>query len=269
MLALSAAVAVGAALVFAYVGLRLGHRQVTTPDARMAFRCFRAWWYAAALTTVLVAVRIALYLGGHLPGWLFAASERVAVLAACAGLAALLCNLSYLHVGHVRWWPRIAAAYAGLAVLLLGYLDWLGPPTAVTDDGWTLIPVSSAPASLWAAAAILLLLLGPPIAAAVGYLALLRHAPDRTARYRIALVAGSLFLWFAGTFAASVLAWEGAGAFATTQVVGIVSALLALAAYDPPGPVRRLGIARVGEEPVARGPRPAHAPGPRPQTMRR
>ncbi|HET6398570.1 MAG TPA: hypothetical protein VFH47_03350, partial [Candidatus Thermoplasmatota archaeon] len=227
------------------------------PQARAALRLWRAWWAAAALVALLEPVRITLYLWGRLPGWLYAATENVVALLACAGLAALLCHLAYLYKGHGRWWPQIAAGYAALALMLLGYLDWIGPPRAILDDGWSLQPLSAKAAPAWAVAAALLLLHGPPLAAAGGYLALLRHAPDRTARYRLMLVAGSILLWFGGTLGAGFLPLRGFSGFAVVQALGILSALLAIAAYDPPGLARRVGIRRAGEERDAAPPVPA------------
>jgi hypothetical protein len=248
MLAASAAVAVAASGLFAYVALRLGRLSMASPQARTALRLWRAWWAAAALVALAEPVRIAFYLWDRLPPWLYAATEHAVALLACAGLAALLCHLAYLYKGHGRWWPFVAAFYGALALTLVGYLDWIGPPSLVVDDGWSLRPVSAKAAPAWAVVAALVLLHGPPLGAAAGYLALLRHAPDVTARYRLVLVACSILLWFGGTLGAGFLPLQGFRRFVVVQALGILSALLAIAAYDPPSLARRFGVQRALEE---------------------
>lgn len=254
MLAASAAVGVAASGLFAYVALRLGRLPLATPQAHAALGLWRAWWAAAALVALVEPVRIALYLWGSLPPWLYAATEHAVVLLASAGLAALVCHLAYLYRGHGRWWPGIAAFYAALALVLVGYLDWLGPPSQTLDDGWSLQALSAKAAPAWAMTAIRVLLYGPPLGVAAGYLILLRHAPDRTARYRLVLVTASILLWFGGTLGAGFLPLEGFTRFAVVQALGIVSALLAIAAYDPPSLARRLGVRRRVERPESANP---------------
>lgn len=247
-LAVTAAIATATALMFAYVAWRLGKRTVTDPDAAAAFRLFRLWWLAAAVAGLAAPVRIALYLGGLLPPWAYLASEHVVVLMACGGLAALIGNLAYLHWGDRRKWVGIAVAYAVLAVALIAYLDWLGQPVAIRDDGWTLAPESARAAPLVVSIAAICLLVGPPMAGAIGYLLLLRHAPDATARYRIILLSVSLFLWFGSTVLTVALGLRGLAAFALGQGMAVASACAALAAYDPPKLVRERGVQRAGEE---------------------
>lgn len=247
-LAATAAIATATALIFAYVAWRLGKRVVTDPAANAAFRLFRLWWLAAAIAGLAAPLRIALYLGGLLPPWAYLASEHLVVIVACAGLAALIGNLAYLHWGDRSKWIGIAIAYAVLAVALIGYLDWLGEPVSIRDNGWTLVPESARAAPLVVSVAALCLLVGPPMAGAIGYLLLLRHAPDATARYRIILLSVSLLLWFGSTLLTVALGLSGLAAFALGQGMGVASACAALAAYDPPGPIRQRGVQRAGEE---------------------
>jgi hypothetical protein len=61
-------------------------------------------------------------------------------------------------------------------------------------------------------------------------------------------VAASILLWFASAFAVPALQWDGLAAFLLVHGLGVGSAILALAAYDPPAAVRRHGIYRAGDE---------------------
>ncbi|MCA1819876.1 MAG: hypothetical protein ABR562_06015 [Thermoplasmatota archaeon] len=248
-LVLAAASGIAAAVLFAYVGHRLGTRVVTTPEGRAAFTCFRVWWYAVAATTALTPFRLVLYMTGNLPPWLYIATGNLSVVVVCVALWALLCNLAYLYTGTVRWWGTFATFYFLVGAFFLGLSAWAGEPTYITDDGWSLQAASERSMPLWGALLALLALVGPQLAGALAYMRLLRHAAGRTVRYRIVLVSSSILLWFGSTVAATLLAPEGLLGFLVTRLAGVVSAVLVLFAYDPPAALRRrLGVKRAGEE---------------------
>lgn len=248
-LAFSTGMASIAAGLFAYVGYRLGHRAVATAEARAAFTCFRTWWYGIAATTAVTALRSGLYMAGALPSWLYEATNQFTVMVACIALWALLCNLMYLYTGSLRSWAPLAVLYLLVTAFFVGLVAWVGPPTQVVDDGWSLQPVTAHVLPQWAGLVALLALLGPQLAAAFAYLLLLRHAPGPTQRYRICMVAGSLILWFGSTILAQLLQLGGAGAEILSRAVSILAAVLVLLAYDPPAAIqRRLGVQRAGEE---------------------
>jgi hypothetical protein len=184
-----------------------------------------------------------------LPPWLYHASANLAVVLACIGLWALLCNLLYLYTGSTRAWGLVAVLYALLAAWFLGLLAWVGPPASIADDGWSVVAVPAGHAPTEVVLGSLVALLGPQFLAALAYLGLVFHAPGRTQRYRILLVGGSILLWFGSTILASLLALSGASGALVPRLAGILSALCAILAYDPPGWVqRRFGVRRAGEE---------------------
>ena len=248
-LLVSAAAGLVAAGIFAYVGYRLGHRVVTTPEARAAFTCFRVWWYAIALWTIVGPVRQLLFLNDALPNWAFQASANIAVVLLGVALWALLCNLVYVYTGSVRSWSPLAFVYFLAVASFLGIQAWIGPPMALGSNGWELVPATVNELPGWGSFVLLAALLGPPLLAAFAYLGLLRHAPGRTQRYRILMVAGSLIAWLGSALLATILGLEGAWGVMLPRAIGIAAALLALFAYDPPPFVqRKLGVQRAGEE---------------------
>jgi len=248
-LAFSMVGAMVASALFAYVGYRLGKRVVTTPEGKAAFTCFRIWWYGIALTTAVAALRTGLYMAGQLQPWMYVATSQFTVVVVCISLWALLCNLLYLYTGSLRAWPALAGLYLAVMALFVSLVSWMGRPLSIGDDGWSLVPVTQRILPAWGLVIALLVLIGPQLAAALAYLRLLRHAPNRTTRYRIRMVAGSLILWFGSAIIASILQLGGAAGELVTRLAGILAALLVLFAYDPPEPVRRrLGVKRAGEE---------------------
>lgn len=248
-LAFTTGAALVAAVLFAYVGFRLGRRVVTTPEAKAAFTCFRVWWYGVALTTAVAALRAGLYMAGWLEPWMYVAASQFTVVVICISLWALLCNLLYLYTGSLRSWPYLAGFYLLVLAVVIALVSWMGRPLSIGDDGWSLEPVTQRVLPAWGAVLTIVLLVGPQLVAALAYLRLLGHAPDRTTRYRIVMVAGSLVLWFGSAILASVLQLEGAAGALVTRLAGILAAVLVLLAYDPPAPIRRrLGVKRAGEE---------------------
>ncbi|MEA3203857.1 MAG: hypothetical protein QOI63_1537, partial [Thermoplasmata archaeon] len=89
------------------------------------------------------------------------------------------------------------------------------------------------------ALAFVALFVGPQMGAAAAYALLYRKAEDRTQRYRIALVAGSIVVWFGSSALAAGANIRGL----TWQVASLLLALAAgfaiLLAYLPPAAWKR------------------------------
>lgn len=248
-LALSALLGLAVALLYAYVGSRLAFRKVSA-RARAAHLMFILWWTGLAATSLLGAATIGLYLLDWLPIWLYASISQLSLLALMAALMGLLYYLVYLYTGSHRALPWLIAFYLAFYALLVGLVQWLGAPTSLGDDGWSVIqdPAPELPGPVvWA---FLLFLLMPQLGAAGAYLLLLRRAETTTQRYRIVLVAGSIIIWFGSSILASAaqvgteLWWQLA-----SRGLSIVAALAILAAYVPPPFIkRRLGILSIDDE---------------------
>jgi hypothetical protein len=250
-LALSGLLSLLVASVYGYVGYRLARRAVSR-RARPAHLLFITWWIGLAVTSLIGAVNIGLYLGDWFPYWLYATMSQLSLLAILVALLGLLYYLIYLYTGSSRALPWLVVVYVLFYAVVVGLVQWLGAPDALTDDGWSIQqqPQPTLPAPvLWG---FLLLLLAPQLGAAAAYLFLLRRAETTTQRYRIILVAGSIIVWFGSSILASAaqvgteLWWQLA-----SRGLSIMAALVILAAYTPPGFVkRRFGILSIDDEVV-------------------
>jgi hypothetical protein len=236
-----AAVDAAVAVVYAAVGVRLTRRQVA-PAARGPAMGFALWWNGLAATGAMAAVfSLAVGLGVRdLPG-LLALSFLVAV-PFTLGLAGLVYHLAFLYTGRKFLWPIVGIYGAYNALQLANLLR--ATPTTVVVEGWRPHVVLDPPTTLAFLVLTLVLLLAPPLLAVVGYATLYARVDDPTSRYRIALLAGSIFAWLVSVLLISQPAlaradvWQGA-----TRVVVLVSALAILAAYHPPTWVqRRFGV---------------------------
>jgi hypothetical protein len=233
LLLVSALASVLSGAVYAYIGLRLSRRRVS-PEARAAQWLFCLWWYALAATSLVGALELALYVAGHLPIWLYQTLGQLAVLLLVAALSGLLYYLVYLYTGSNRIAPPLLAYALALYLLFQALLAWYGPPPALGDDGWTLLRLPKVELPAAAGLAFVALFLGPQVAAAAAYALLYRKAQERTQRYRISLVAGSIFIWFGSGILAAGANIQGR----TWQIASLLLALAAgiaiLLAYLPP-----------------------------------
>ncbi|MEA3143229.1 MAG: hypothetical protein QOG31_553 [Thermoplasmata archaeon] len=219
--------------VYAYIGLRLSRRRVSA-EAKPAQRLFSIWWFALAATTALTAVDVALYLTGNLPVWLYMTLSQLAVLLLVVALTGLLYYLVYLYTGSNRIVVPLVAYAVALFVLFQALLAWYGPPPALGDDGWTIQRVPKVELPPVAGLAFVVLFLGPQMAAAAAYALLYRKAQDRTQRYRIALVAGSIFIWFGSGILAAGANIQGRAWQVASLLLAITAGLAILLAYLPP-----------------------------------
>jgi len=242
---LSATTSVVVASVYLYVGHVVGRRRVSF-EARTATNMFAVWWYALALLSFIGGV------SDVLTGFeVTELAPYVAVLylyfaPLCIALAALLFYLVFLFTGSRASLLPIFIAYGLFYVYLLGLISYYNPVGVHLQDGkiaWDFERSSSSYVGL----ILLILLLVPQVLGALAYASLFFHVRERTQRYRIALVSGSILTWFGSSLAASL-----AGVGKTfwwpyvSQMVGILAALTILAAYRPPEWVRR----RLHVEPV-------------------
>jgi hypothetical protein len=219
--------------VYAYIGTRLSRRRVS-PGAQPAQWLFCLWWYALAATSGLSALEMGLYVAGRLPVWLYVTFSQLAVLQLVAALSGLLYYLLYLYTGTNRIAVPLMAYALALYLLFQALIAWYGPPPALGDDGWTLLRVPKVELPASAGLAFVALFLGPQMAAAAAYALLYRKAQDRTQRYRIALVAGSIFIWFGSGVLAAGANIQGRAWQVASLLLALTAGLSILLAYLPP-----------------------------------
>lgn len=225
------------ASVYFYVGRVVGRRRVSF-EARTATTMFSVWWYALAILSVVSAATATLTVLEVTELAPYVALLYLAFAPLCVALAALLFYLVFLFTGSHRALMPIAAVYGVFYVYLLGLIAYYNPIGFHLQDtrmAWDFEKTSSQGVGVF----LVVLMLVPHIIGAFAYASLYFRVEDRTQRYRIALVSGSIFVWFLSSFAASL-----AGVSRTawwpyvSQIIGIMAALVILAAYRPPQWVR-------------------------------
>ena len=247
--------AAATALVYAYVGWRLGARGVHG-EAKLAWDLFRHWWYGLAAMTAILPLSTLLQAMGLGDGALYVTLSYVTFLLLAYALWALLYYLLYLFTGTRRVLVPVTLFYVAYYVFLV-YL--------VTDAG----PYFDAEASRVAyerplkgplVTLALILLVAPHILGGLGYFSLFFRTTEPTQRYRIGLIAWSIIAWFSSALVGSI-PFGGAGATLSqlpwwppfTRVIGLAASLAILMAYLPPRWVReRYAIAAVDEAPPTR-----------------
>ncbi len=230
-----------ASVLYAVVGLLVLRRKVDA-DSRLAQLGFAAWWVGLAILGLL-NIPLALgwdLLAGGLVAWSLYVYAVFAIL--FAALAGLVYYLIFLYTGKRTAWVPVAAFYGVMLAYMIYLIEWFGPYIGVEDGARALLFAQEHPP-----VALLMFSMGlslPPLAAAAAYMALFFRLDGREARYRILLVSLGLGLWFMysvfGTLFRFITETEETYAgLVVAQVVGLVAALMVLAAYAPPRPVRR------------------------------
>jgi hypothetical protein len=269
-LLVSAAFALAAAAVYAYVGTRVGRRRVS-PEALLASRLFSAWWYGLAATTAIGAGQAVLAYAGALDLAVALTITHANLIIITFALLGLAYYLVYLFTGKTRALWVLAAFYAAFYVLLV-YFVVVGEPSGVKVGRWSVALEYARPQGGLLLAAVVVALLGPQIGSGLAYFTLFFKVREPTQRWRIALVSLSIVVWFS-----SALAGVGAGVSQqdwwqwTTRGIGLAAALTILMAYVPPmWARRRWGIQPLGDSPAPPAPATAAsqlppAPPPAPQ----
>lgn len=241
-LALTALTSVVVAALYFYVGFVV-HRRGVSAEARIARDAFATWWALLGATSLLAALQTGLYLSDRLPVWLYQTFSQIALWAIFAALCALQIYLVYLYTGSKRSFVAIGAFYLILYMATIALLHWVGTPASITDDGWRLRTEPQVELGRAVGVVFLLVLVGPQMVAAVAYARLFSKTKDRTQRYRIALLTGSILVWF-GTSAIVGATTDPDVTNPVWQVVqrllSVAAALAILAAYKPPAFVQRL-----------------------------
>src|SRR5688500_9509072 len=194
-LALSAAGSILTALLYLYIGHVLRSRPVST-EGRLANGIVVLWWQALAALGLLGVGMLLLYLADSLPLWLYRAYVTLVLLGLFVALWGLQFYLVYLYTGSRRSFVPLGVFYGLLFIATLALIEYIGSPERIVDNGWALETEPEADLGVAFGLGFSLLIIGPQLVAAIAYARLFSKTPDRTQRYRIALITGSIIVWF-------------------------------------------------------------------------
>lgn len=244
------------AMLYTYIGARLGEKSFKDKQDAGAWRAFRVWWFGMALNTAINALAILTLAINvtYLP--LFILYSLSSTMAAAAALWGLFSYLMYIFTGGSRSSRWIGAFYIGFAIFLLVSI-FSFQPIGVSMGEWAVSvqyqnPPTGAFALIYGVALILLMSL-PPILASFGMFSLYFRVKERSARYRAMLVPAGIFGLFGLTYLIPLilllaglntnqLTWWPV----TIRLIGIASLLLIYFAYFPPSFIQqRLSVKTV------------------------
>ena len=237
-LLLGAGLSALAGVLYFVVG-HVASKRKTQAENSLALLAFTIWWYALGTTSIVSASATAAGAFGlvDLPLLMTLTFALLAVI--CVALWGLLYYLIYIFFGSRSIaWP-LAALYAFYYTYFV-YVIIVANPIGVETGRWSNRfvyenPIEGDPVVLVLAT----LLLVPQMLGALAYFSLYFRTTDRMQRYRIALISGSIFLWFGSSLVASSVhisssdVWQIANRF-----IALAATLTVLAAYVPPRFVR-------------------------------
>ncbi|HUR67782.1 MAG TPA: hypothetical protein VM370_00930 [Candidatus Thermoplasmatota archaeon] len=247
-LLLDALLQVVTGIFYAYVGRVCARRRIGG-DAQLAASMFSVWWYAlGALSGSAALTRVLAYAGVRELG-VFVTLTHIAILGLCLAFWALQYYLVYLFSGERRWLLPLSGFYLALYIWIVYLIVW-ETPIGVDVSAWAVKltferPLTTGPV----VAALTLLLIVPPVLGGIGYARLFFRVTEPTARYRIGLISFTIVAWFGSSLAAWGMGintaswWQG-----VSRAIGLVAALMIVAAYRPPAWVRRRWQIQAAEE---------------------
>ena len=244
----SIALAIASGIVYGAVGYQVGRRP-TSPKEHLAMRMFQVWWFGLAGLSVFTPLVAILSLFGMDSLDVMLVLVQVLLLAVFAAIAGLVYYLLYLYTGRqgVMWF---VIPYFVVMIVWLQYLLTMadisgwgvppdgGPKTFLGPDGDRL-ETDPAQGLLFG------LLVGvPPLLSAIAFFLLYFKTDQPEQKYRIAMVAGALTMWFGSSLVGTITglsndpstqqAWRLA-----SGLVGLFASLAVYVAYKPPAWIRR------------------------------
>lgn len=251
-LALSAAGSFLTALLYLYIGHVLRGRPVS-PEARLANGMFVLWWQALGALGMLGVGILMLYMADSLPLWLYRAYVTLVLLGLFVALWGLQFYLVYLYTGSRRSFVPLGIFYGLLFIATLALIEYIGSPERIVDNGWALETEPEVELGFAFGLGFTLLIIGPQLVAAIAYARLFSKTRDRTQRYRIALITGSIIVWFgSGLVATGAQVSDDLSYQLFSRLIGIAGALVILMAYKPPRWIRkRYAIRSISDDDAA------------------
>lgn len=241
------ALAAVTAFVYILVGNRVGARELSGDD-RLANSMFAAWWWSLGLITAFGAlINLAAGIGyTNLIAHLVLTVVLLFVL--CASLWALGFYLVYLFTGRRGAIYPLGVFYLAYYGVIM-YLIFQGNPTGVIVERWGARIEYEQPLLAGGQSTLfLLLLVAPQVIGGIAYFSLFFRVDDRSQKYRIAMIAGSIVVWFGSSVVASAAGLTGTDVWAvTSRLIALCAAAVVFFAFQPPGWVQR----RLRVQPVA------------------
>jgi hypothetical protein len=235
--------------IYFYVGQVLRRRRSDSPDSRLAWRLFVAWWYALSAATSSGAILNLLGAFGIVGLPLFTTITIMNFLAICVALYGLVFYLLYLYTGKRGILAPLSIFYIAYYGLLVYYVQ-ASQPISVTVQPWRATLVYQTPLHGPIFSLVLILLLFPPIVGGFAYFMLYFQVKPATQRYRILLVSWSIIIWFLSVFFVSSAGLSDENWWQViSRLIGLAAAFAILFAYQPPSWIkRRFGVAALIEE---------------------
>lgn len=240
LLPLSLALATFAALLYLALGIRLGRRKVT-PAGALANHAWQAWWLLLAVSTLVGTVLTTILAALDLYTLAFGQTVMVVNLALIFGaLWGLSYYLAYLTTGRIGVWKPFAWFYGASVVGWLYTIFAARPVDTVVEDGVAALLYAEDLTAQPLYIPLLLALLLPVLGAALAYAYLGIKADDRTVRFRIALVSGSLIVWFGISLVATLAGLSDLQAWPVlSRIISLAAAAVIYVAHFPPALVVR------------------------------
>lgn len=237
-LAVDAALALGTAGLFAYVGQFTLRRTGSAQDVR-AIRLFAVFWFGISLSTLLGAALNMLAIAGVTSVAPYVLLSNLGIVPLVFLLWGLVYYLLYIYTGNVRlFWPVTLASVALLAwlTILIGSLD----ATGIRVETWRVSTVYTNPPSPLTTTLLLAVILVPVVGASAAYGTLYWRTHDVSARYRIRMVSSGFLLWFGGLGLASATTLAAASWWPpVSRGIALAATAMILAAYRPPRAIRQ------------------------------
>lgn len=222
-------------------------RRTVGATAERANQAFITWW---ATLAVVSFAGIASTIIGKLGGWTLAGLltyTQIVLLAISLALMGLMYYFVYLFTGKQWATNLVVVFYIGFAAMLLYWIN-VGHPIGLEEgpNGATQIEYENDLSESTFGSVLGILLLLPLVLGALAYSTLWFRVDDRTQRFRIITVGGSIFIWLLISLGASignVDANEQTWWLITSRVIAITATLANFIAFKPPRWLQdRLGL---------------------------
>jgi hypothetical protein len=237
-LALAGIYGVAVSFVYALAG-RLAWKRRQEGRGQLAGGMFAIWWWALGLATFVGALMNLAGSTGDPDFTLVLSLSYFNLWLVLIGLAGLLFYLVYVYTG--RMWT-IYPIFGGYFLLYVWLVYIINENRAIGVDvrRWSVQVEYEKTLDSTSTLVFVLALILPTMIASVAYFLLAFRFKEREIRYRIFLIAPSLFVWFGASLAASLAGvsqqdwWQ-----VTSRIISFTAALFVVLAFDPPAWVRK------------------------------